>query len=389
MSLAQLQRFLRPVVGVVLPTLVVCAVALEVGLRAKGRLPSNVTDGIFVEHGESYRLKPNQSKLSNTPSYSCTVNTNALGLRDAVPGPRLLARRYVAWMGDSATFANGVEYEQSFVGLLGDRWQPLGVEVVNLAVGGHHIHEQEELLRDFVRAAPRRPEGVVVVFTPQLMALFDERYHGLVVRSGYIFQDRNWLPSYALVTLGNASSAYCFFRDGVRKLQARYLPARGGGGADLLGIYARTFPAVAPEATKRMEDRIDELDDQIRALGATPVHVYLPTAVDLRAGEILASDHLAAGDFALAHYRDALQRQSARGGVRFVDLTPPLRAEYAKGKALWFSQDMHYNAATHVVIADALFQLMGRAAWAGPQGTAAPGGESPRAAAVIPARIAE
>ncbi|WP_041453560.1 SGNH/GDSL hydrolase family protein [Anaeromyxobacter dehalogenans] len=389
MFLAQLQRFLRPAVGVVLPTLIVCAVLLEVGLRARGRLPSNVTDGIFVAHGEAYRLKPNQSKLSTTPSYSCTVNTNALGLRDAAPGPRLLAAPYVAWMGDSATFANGVEYEQSFVGLLGDRWRPSGIEVVNLAVGGHHIQEQEELLRDFVRAAPRRPEGVVVVFTPQLMALFEERYHDLVVRSGYIFQGRNWLPSYALVTLGNTSSAYCFFRDGLRKLQARYLPARGGGAAELLGMYARSFPAVAPEATRRMEDRISELDDGIRALGATPVHVYLPTAIDLRAGEILAADPRAGGDFALDHYRDALRRQSARSGVRFVDLTPPLRAEYAKGQPLWFSQDMHYNAATHVVIADALFELMGRAAWAGPRGAAAPADEPRRAAAMIPARVAE
>lgn len=386
MLLAQLQRFLRPVVGVILPTLLACAVVLEIGLRVKGRRPSNATDGIFVAHGDAYRLKPNQSKLSNTPSFSCTVHTNALGLRDAAPGPRPLAAPYVAWMGDSATFANGVEYEESFVGLLGARWRPHGVEVVNLAVGGHHLHEQQELFRDFVQAAPHPPRSVVVVFTPQLLALFEERYHGLVVRSGYIFQNRNWLASYALVTLGNTSSAYCFFRDGARKLQARYLPADDGGGtAQLLGMYARSFPATAPEATRRMEDRVTELDDAIRAAGAAPLHVFLPTAIDLRATELLASSGLAERDYALHHYREALQRQSARTGVRLVDLTPALRAEYAKGKPLWFSQDMHYNPATHAVIADALFQLMGRTAWT----AGAPATGDPRAAAMLRADAAE
>ncbi len=350
-----LRRVLRAGLLLVLPTLAVCLAMLEVGLRFQGHLPSNVTDGIYEAHGDAYRLKPNQTKLSRTPSFTCTINTNALGARDRAPGPRSLARPYIAWMGDSATFANGVEYEESFVGRFGAHSERRGIEVLNLAVGGHHLAEQEELLRDFAATAPRKPDQVVVVFTPQLMALFDQRYEGLVVRSGYTFPKGRWLGPYVIIMLGNASSAYCFLRDGVRKLQATLFPSGPETAAEMLAMYSRSYPAESVDATQRFEERVTRLDERIRAIGATPVHAYLPTTADLRAGELLAMTRRSADGYDFEHYRDALRRQSARARVQLVDLTPIVRAEYAKGAPLGFAQDMHYNAVAHVVIADALY----------------------------------
>jgi hypothetical protein len=349
---------LRAALLVVLPTLVACVVILEVGLRLQGRLPSNVTDGIFVAHGDAYRLKPNQAKLSRTPSFTCTIYTDALGFRDRAPGPRRFDRPYLAWVGDSATFANGVEYQESFVGLFGQASAARGIDVINLAVGGHHLAEQEEQLRDFLAEAPRKPERVVVVFTPQFMALFEKRHHDLVFKSGYGFPRDAWLAPYLVVMAGNASSAYCFFRDGIRSLQGKLWRKGPETAVELLDMYSRANPGTSPDVTARLEDRITRLDEQIRAAGVTPVHVYLPTTADLRVGEFLTMTHRRADGYDFDHYRDALRRQSARAGVQLVDLSDLMRAEYAKGQPLGFSQDMHYNAAAHVPIARALVEAI-------------------------------
>lgn len=363
-----LRTILRTTALVVLPTLLACLVILEIGLRLQGRLPSNVTDGMFEPHGDAYRLRPNQRKVSRTPSYVSTIYTNALGFRDRATGPRRLDRPYLAWVGDSATFANGVEYEESFVGRFGQAAEPRGLEVVNLAVGGHHLAEQEEQLRDFLAAAPRPPERVVVVLTPQLLDLFEQRHHDLVFKSGYGFPKDAWVVPYLVVLAGNASSAYCFFRDGIRQVQGRLWPKGPEVAAEMLGMYLRAAPAASPQVAARLEARLTALDERIRAAGSTPVHVYLPTTADLRLGELVALTGRRADDYDFDRFRDLLRRQAAGAGVALVDLDDVLRAEYAKGRPLGFARDMHYNAAANAVIGAALVdRLLGPA----PQ---APGG---------------
>jgi hypothetical protein len=364
--MTKLRPFLRAAFLVVLPTLLACLALLEIGLRLQGRLPSNVTDGIFEAHGDGYRLRPNQTKLSRTPSFVCTIHTDALGFRDRAPGPRQLDRPYLAWMGDSATFANGVEYEESFVGRFGLAAGPRGLDVLNLAVGGHHLAEQEEQLADFLKSAPRPPEQVLVVLTPQLMALFEERHHDLVFKNGYGFPKDHWVVPYLVVMAGNASSAYSFFRDGIRHVQGKLWHRGPETAALMLEMYARTYPAASPEATARFEARLTRLDERIRAAGSTPVHVYLPTTADLRLGEFLKATGRGADAYDFDHYRAARRRQAAAAGVRLVDLQEVLAAEQAKGKPLGFSQDMHYNAPAHAVIARALVEELLGPEGAGP-----------------------
>jgi hypothetical protein len=82
---------------VVLPVVLACLGMLEIGLRVAGRPPSSNTDGIFEEYGDgAYRLQRNVSRRSTTRSFSCTLSTNAFGLRDRGPGKRDLARPYLA-----------------------------------------------------------------------------------------------------------------------------------------------------------------------------------------------------------------------------------------------------------------------------------------------------
>ena len=214
--------------------------------------------------------------------------------------------------------------------------------MVNLAVGGHHIAEQQDMLREFLAAAPRSPQRVIFVFTPQTLALFDVRYDDLMVKDGYLFPRKNWRIPYLLMTLGNASSAYCFFRDAIRRLQYRWVPGsrpavpveEDGG---LLGGHPD------PEVSRRFDARLSDLDAQIRGSGAEPVYVYLPTALDLRKPEARADARRLAGRGAHPGL-DALVRHGERAGIRVVDLLPSLQKVHDSGESMTFLEDMHFRA---------------------------------------------
>jgi hypothetical protein len=346
---------LRRVFTVVLPTLLACVVVLEIGLRLSGRPASNVTDGIFAAHGDAYRLRRNMTKVSQTPSFRCTIHTNSWGLRDRAPGPLSLGPGpYFAFVGDSLTFANGVDYDDSFVGVFADEARRWGMGAVNLAVGGHRLRDQEQVLREFLESASPRPSWVVVVFTPPFMAMFDRASTGLVVKSGYLFPADSWIVPYVTVMAGNTSAAYCFFRDAVRSLEAQIRPGAIDALVGPLEFLDRNGPAARPEFATRFEQELIRLEEEIRAAGASPVFVYLPSSTDVRAPELIAKAGLSPDRYDLGLHRDRLRRHCEARGVPLVDLAPTLEALAAKGEPLSFSQDPHYDAATNHAIGNAL-----------------------------------
>jgi len=359
MSTSGSRRFLRSALTVVLPTVLACLVVLEVGLRVIGRPASNVTEGIFANHGDRYRLRKNMSKVSQTPSYTCTINTNSLGCRDRTAGPATLGPEpYFAFLGDSVTFANGVDYDDSFVGVFAAAARKQGLGAVNLAVGGHRLGDQEELLREFLATASPRPSWVVVVFTTPFMAMFDRVSSGMVVKSGYLFEAKSWFVPYLLVMAGNTSSAYCFFRDAIRRLQVKLSPRATQADVGQLEFVERSGPAARPEFGARFDEDLKHLEAEIRAAGARPIYVFLPSSTDLRATELIAKAGRSPAEFDLRLHYDRLRRHCEQQGVPFVDLTPPLEALRATGERLTFSQDPHYDAPTNHVIGKALTESL-------------------------------
>jgi hypothetical protein len=345
-----MRRTLRTAHLLVLPTVLACLAMLELGLRLQGKLPSNVTDGIFEQHGSGYRLRRNMTKVSRTPSFECTIHTNDLGLRDRAPGPRALSAPYVAWVGDSTTFANGVDWEQSFVGVFEAKAAPRGVEVVNLAVGGHRFSDEEEMLYDFLEGAPAKPSVVAVVLTAQGITTFEQRYSDVFVKNGYLFPAKGWLLPYVTVTLGNTSSAYCFFRDNLRNAQARVFSAGAGGAAEVLELFSRESPWAGTEVPARFLARLERLDARIVAAGARPVYVYMPSSVDLRWKEFLRAAGRPAERYDFELYLGLLRRHCERHGIQLVNLLPLLQARHDAGERLSFAQDPHYNAAANALI---------------------------------------
>ena len=345
---SSIRAFLRTSLLVVLPTLVLCLTMLEVGLRLMGRAPSNVTHGIFEQWGHTYRLRANMSKKIRNASFSFTVNTNAYGFRDRVPGSRALGPApYFAFVGDSATFGNGVDYDDSFVGVFARFAEPRGIDVINLAVAGHRVLEQEKLLKDFLAVA--KPARVVIVFTSQFILHFDLSVETLV-KDGYLLPRDNWLIPYLKVRLEDASAVYGFFAESIRKIEG---PLSGS-----LNHSSHESPWALPATVARFEARLTSVDELIRKVGAEPVYVYLPMARDLEADEFLAIAGNNAADHDLFQPVKLVKAHANRSGVAFVDLTPALKRLQAAGKPLSFLRDPHYTAGVNHVIGQVLAETL-------------------------------
>lgn len=350
---------LRFALAIVFPTILFCLVILETGLRISGRLPSNTTDGFFESHKNSYRLRKNISKIVKAPGYSFTVHTNAYGFRDKRAGSRTVGLNpYLLFLGESLTFGNGVDYEQTFVGLIERALQKKSVDVVNLAVGGHRFLDQQEFFRDFMDSVSKKPTKVAICFSPLFMEGFDQPFTDIVVKNGYLFKKANWLIPYLRITLGNSSSAYCFFRDNIRKFQARLSDFNQIVARQLLCFYSKNNRLAIPSVADSLESSLKNLDDYIRSLGATPVYIYVPLSTDFGLADLIKQTGENPDSFNFRFYYGLLVRHCERNGMTLIDLSPALKRLYEKGEPINFIQDAHYNAVANQVIADTILQAM-------------------------------
>jgi hypothetical protein len=353
------RRIVSYLITIALPVLIICLTIMEGGLRLSGRLPSNTTDGFFEAHNNSYRLKKNISKVVKAPGYSFNVYTNNLGFRDKQAGSRNIGQRpYVLILGESLTFGNGVDYEQSFTGLIGHAIEGQGLEVVNLAVGGHGFIDQWEFFHEIMAKVSTKPEKVLVCFSPLFINGFDRPFTDIVVKNGYLFKKGNWLIPYIRISLGNLSSAYCFFRDNLRKLQARYSDFNKTITQQLLEFYSVHNRLAERSVSADFETRLRELDDYIASLGAEAIFVYVPLSTDFGLPQLIKQSGEDPSLYDVHFYYKLLDSHCKKHGISLINLSPGLQGLFDKGEPLNFIQDAHYNEAANKVIADTILDAM-------------------------------
>jgi hypothetical protein len=226
--------------AVILSTLVACVIVLEAGLRVIGRYQMDNTKGYFEQGGISFVLKKNVNKHVAWPTMSFTVCTSDLGFRTKKPGPSEIGLRpYYVVLGASDAFGNGLDYEKTFVGVLAGKLDRHGIDVVNMAVAGHHLQEQIALFKSFAQSTTNHPQAVITIFNPLFIGGYDDNHPNVIVRRGDLFDKDNWKIALARKFLQNTSAAYCFFRDAIRHLQQKY---SGGEDAEL-SFYIKRFSA--------------------------------------------------------------------------------------------------------------------------------------------------
>jgi hypothetical protein len=337
-------------------TLSFCIVLLEIGLRLEGRLPSNVTDGIFVQHGDSYRLGKDVEKITRWSSRSFLTRTNSMGFRDSANGPVDLSKRpYFAFLGDSVTFGNGADYENTFLGIFKATAGRAGFEVQNLAIGGHHLPDQVEVLRDLVATAPRPPRVTVVCMTPGFIYTFDAKIEGILVKDGYLFDAHSWRLAYIRTILANTSASFCFFRDGIRKVQARWFGPPTGDVPPYLRIFSNSSRLHDSDTSERFENSLNQLELYCRSVSTELVYVYLPLIDSDGLAKLSTKAGLSPADFDV-HYFEALMLNHCKNyEVPFINLEPALSELSRCGTPLTFGDDPHYSTPAHKIVAEYLY----------------------------------
>ena len=344
--------------GIVFLTLLVCLAMLELGLRAIGRSPTNMADGIADQYGDSFRLKKNASKVMRFPAFSYTVHTDEFGFRDRAVGPRDLAgRRFCVFLGASDVFGNGVDFEDSFVGVFAGEASKRGLEVLNLAVGGHYFLDQEFLLKDFMKSSGFAPATIFLCVNALHIPKFDRRNRNIIVKNGYAIDREGWRIAYLRLMAGNTSSAYCYFRDAFRRIQERYFNLEvGEKSPEFLQIYAKENPIRKPERIRAFEDYLTSFETFCRQNGIELVYVYLPLSDSFGLKEMIKKLGADPEDYDAAFYEALMRSHCARSGHRLIDPGPALGRLHDEGQVLRFKLDPHFNPGSNRVIGEYLIK---------------------------------
>ena len=342
--------------GAVLATLIVCLLILEVGLRAVGRRPTNTADGIYEQDGDSFQLKRNATKLIRYPAFSYTVYTNAYGFRDRSTGPKdLRGRPFYAFLGASEVFGNGVEYDESFVGTFAAAAREKGWDVLNLATGGHNFIDQERLLRRFIAETGLKPAAVLFCANALHIPTFDQKIEHVVVKSGYVIDRTHWQLTYARLMAGNLSSAFCFFRDGIRRIQESWFHyTLDSKSPEFLTAFSKSNPIRTPERIRALEEHLAAFEAYCRQNGIEPIYVYMPLSDAFRLNAILKQIGAKPDDFDTSFYENLMQDYCQKTQHRLLNLSPLLKQAFEDGHDLRFKLDPHFNLFANRLIGEYL-----------------------------------
>lgn len=339
-------------------TILTCVVILELGLRATGRIPTNTTDGIAEEFGDSFRLKKNMTKQFNYPAFSYTVYTNAYGFRDKATGEKdLRTHPFLAFFGASEVYGNGVDFEDTFVGIFAQGASQRGFEVVNLAVGGHYFLDQEDLLKDFIKNTGFRPSTVFLCANALHIPKFDRRNHNIIVKNGYAIDKNGWRVAYLKLLAGENSAAYCFFRDGIRRIQERYLNYElKEDSYEFLQIYSKSNKIRDPERIKAFDDYLAEFNAFCHENGTNLVIVYLPLSDSFNLKEIVTKLGANPENYDSSFYEELIGSYCRDNGIKLINVRPILDRAYNEGRDIRFKLDPHYNKYANRIIGEFLTQ---------------------------------
>lgn len=342
--------------AVVILTLLACVAMLELGLRATGRIPTNTTEGIAEGFGDSFRLKKNITKRFNYPAFSYTVHTNGYGFRDRAPGERdLKTHPFLAFLGASEVYGNGVDFDDTFVGIFAQEASRKGFEVANLAVGGHYFLDQEDLLKDFIDKTGLRPSTVFLCANALHIPKFDRRNRNVIVKNGYAINKNGWRLTFLRLMAGENSAAYCFFRDAIRRIQERFLNYElKEDSYEFLQIFSKGNKIRDPERIKEFYAFLTDFSNYCRDNGVHLVIVYLPLSDSFNLKDIVRKLGADPEKYDSSFYEELIRSYCRDNRIDLIDVGPVLERLFSEGQEIRFKLDPHYNKYANRVIGEFL-----------------------------------
>jgi hypothetical protein len=184
---------------------------------------------------------------------------------------------------------------------------------------------------------------------------FDKRNENIVVKNGHTFEKNRWKLAYLRVMLGDISSAYCFFRDSVRKFQFKFLnkPFKEET-PEFLKIYAKGNRMYDLETVRRFEDYLSGFVRNCRLNGMEVVFVYLPLSDSYTLRDLLKKLGDDPSNYDTSYYERLMENYCRRTGARLINLRPVLQQYHDQGVKLRFDLDPHFNKFANKVIGEYL-----------------------------------
>jgi lysophospholipase L1-like esterase len=335
--------------------------ALEVGLRLFAPQPLKVSVPTILDEELIYRLPANSKGTDVKAEFAVRIETNSFGVRDrdyptekaAGVGQRMLV------LGDSMTFAEGVEAEETYPKLL-ERALAGGNgrhhEVINAAIRGYGT-DQELLL--FEKLIPiYRPDVVLLGFYAG-NDLDDNLY-------GHLFEVRG--SDLVRVPISEESSLKFRYYKHQSYIQSLPMYQTLTAHSHVMNLLRRWWARRVFDQVFVDHERFDHAKEErawlltrrllmawherARQQGIRSVLLGIPTREQIYGGKDSVNDARMERVRALA---DQL-------GVPLIDPRPTLRAVANGGEPLYYPNDRHFTVAGHRVVADRLkrdLQAMG------------------------------
>lgn len=332
-----------------------CVLILEAGLRFLGRMPNRINGGIYEQWGDSFCLRKNMIFYKNEPLPPFYfIITNSFGFRDKQIGERDIdSKDCYVFLGASDVFGNAVNYEDSFVGIFSEAARQKNIEVLNLAVGGHRIQDQEELLQDFLKKQNIKLVKVILCINPSSIASFDSRRSNYFVKNGYGFHVPKLRVQRYRFLIDFFASTFLFFQEHWYKIKANLEDV-----PEYLTVYSKKNRMFEPSTIKRFENYMDQFRNFCDNINAELIYIYLPLIDSFELNDLLIAAKEDTNNYDISLYDKLIVTYCKNRGLKYLNLRPLLIDYHNKGVQLRFETDEHYNIFANQVIGKQLIQKL-------------------------------
>ena len=309
-----------------------------------------------IRHPEYHHgLKPNVNSTSVYGEFKARFITNSLAFRDSQPRQvnPVEGNNRILILGDSFTEGANLNYEKTFVGIIGEALSKKGYEVLNGAVASYAPSIYFTKLRHLVEQKNLQMTEVVIFL--DLSDIWDEAKCYTIEPNGKVGNrcnyDKRWLKRFKkfLAEISLIYHTYRTFKDGRKENRRRKV-----GHIEAATNWDRARWTVDPELRKRIGyPGLEQSKKRLQALKTLcDKHgIYLTLVV------YPWPDQIAAGDLNSLHVK-FWRTWAKTANVRFVNLFPPFfRLEKHIAIHNYFAKfDFHFNTAGHALMAKSFLE---------------------------------
>lgn len=331
---------------------------LEGGIRLVAPQPTKVSVPTILDPDMIYRLPANARGTDVKEEFAVKIETNSLGLRDrdyAREKPHGVISRMLV-MGDSMTFAEGVEAEETYPKLLEQllarRAGPGKYEVINAAIRGYGTDQELVLFQKLLPVF--RPDVVVLAFFAGND--FTDNLYGRIfdVRDGRLIRlplSAESSPKYRYYARQSAIQAFPGYQTLIKYSHLMNLIRRRWARMEFQRNFQESEqvdPGSEEQAQRLTEMLLERWAEMARYNDVRPVLLLLPSWDQIYSGRDDVNDARV----------DRVIDLARRLKVPAIDARPALR-EAARGpEPVFYPQDRHLTVKGHRAVSDYLYRAL-------------------------------